>query len=250
MAVRHTSARKPVPYASAAESLTFKHNRNKQPEVINARLSNEIGCDCQPYHDILTIGRWRALGALVRKGEHAVAHGGKNKTIPLFCHCQIEFQTPELPETDCSGGIPGFEMLADATTEPEPEPTGKPPEGFTFGGWINDPTPEAPAPEPIPEPAADDEDIDTWAEAYNERIMQQHDEREREAGEYYAQVRMDTIRNAAVELLEACRNAELYLECQQSEIFDNDVRRRHLAQLRAAINAALGIAPMALDLDR
>jgi hypothetical protein len=126
MTVRHTSARKPVPYASAAEALTFKHNRNRQPEVIAARLSNEIGCDCAPYHDILTIGRWRALGALVRKGEHAVAHGGKNKTIPLFCHCQIEFKTEALPETDCSGGIPGFEGIDQGTTEPEPEPIPEP----------------------------------------------------------------------------------------------------------------------------
>jgi hypothetical protein len=234
MTVRHTSARKPVPYASAAEALTFKHNRNRQPEVIAARLSNEIGCDCQPYHDILTIGRWRALGALVRKGEHAVAHGGKNKTIPLFCHCQVEFKTEALPETDCSGGIPGFEGIDQSTTEPEATPTGHPPEGFTFGGWIN----TGPTTEPIPEPDADE------AERAAQRLELGLDLLSMGAHS----VRVDPA--AAPALLEACRNAELYLECQQSELFDNDVRRRHLAQLRSAINAALGIAPVTLDLDR
>ncbi len=91
------SATRPrVPYATPGDALTFKFNRNRQPEVIAARLDTEIGCDCEPYRDILTAGRWRALGSAIRKGEHAVAHGGKYKTIPLFCRCQLELSQYDL----------------------------------------------------------------------------------------------------------------------------------------------------------
>ena len=57
-----------------------------------ARRSNAdsgLECACRPYVDILTAGRWRALGAHVKAGEHAVTRVGKFGNTPIFCRCQV-----------------------------------------------------------------------------------------------------------------------------------------------------------------
>ena len=50
---------------------------------------------CKSYEDVLTAGRWRALGYFIRKGQTAINRGGKHGTIPLFCRCQVESILPQ-----------------------------------------------------------------------------------------------------------------------------------------------------------
>lgn len=66
-------------------------------------------CECEPYEDIFTFGRWRALGQAVKKGEKALRivsfAKGKSRTdqegnevegrlfptsLCLFCRCQTQ----------------------------------------------------------------------------------------------------------------------------------------------------------------
>ena len=47
---------------------------------------NAFQCGCAPYIDILTFGRWRALGRPVRKGQKGTRIG----RATLFCACQVE----------------------------------------------------------------------------------------------------------------------------------------------------------------
>lgn len=78
--------------------------------AIEARAEAGIheNCDCQPYEDVFTIGRWNAQGYSVRRGEkalrvssYAVTEGedetdGEAKrhlrpvNLVLFCRCQVE----------------------------------------------------------------------------------------------------------------------------------------------------------------
>lgn len=75
-----------------------------------ARLRAELACNCEPYRDVLTFARWKALGRSVRKGEKAhrlavyhesayreegepetVEHHAKvHATACVFCRCQTE----------------------------------------------------------------------------------------------------------------------------------------------------------------
>mgnify|MGYP001617845764 CR=1 FL=1 len=51
-------------------------------------MGNE--CPCTPYVDILTAGRWRALGCSIKAGESAMHRAGRLGNTPLFCRCQVE----------------------------------------------------------------------------------------------------------------------------------------------------------------
>jgi hypothetical protein len=53
-----------------------------------------LPCGCKAYREVLTVGRWRALGYLIRQGESACHRAGKSATIPLFCACQVEQAGP------------------------------------------------------------------------------------------------------------------------------------------------------------
>src|SRR5438309_8274788 len=84
-----TLPRERIPYASPAAALKFP-GRCKNPDgSFKDRRDADNGCECQSYVDILTRGRWNALGYYIRPGEHANFHGGKEKAIPLFCRCQL-----------------------------------------------------------------------------------------------------------------------------------------------------------------
>ena len=56
------------------------------------RQNYELGlpCGCRAYREVLTAGRWRALGRMIRKGESACHRAGKRASIPLWCACQTE----------------------------------------------------------------------------------------------------------------------------------------------------------------
>ena len=130
--------------------LGFTRSAKNPDGTFKDRRDVDNGCECKSYVDILTAGRWRALGYGIRQGEHATFHGGKTKKLPLFCRCQVEAPDDEptaaplivvdpfAPSTGLD--IPGFEPV-----EPEPLP-GATGSGWTIGGWIN-------SPEPTPEPA-------------------------------------------------------------------------------------------------
>lgn len=66
-----------------------------------------LDCDCQPYEDVFTYARWRALGYQVKAGEKAIRiptiktvtqeddHGETTtrrikKTSCVFCRCQVK----------------------------------------------------------------------------------------------------------------------------------------------------------------
>jgi len=87
---RSPSNRTPrVPYASVAAALKFPGRCRLPNGELKDRRDVDNGCQCRSYIEILTAGRWRALGFYVRGGEHANFRGGKQKTIPLFCACQV-----------------------------------------------------------------------------------------------------------------------------------------------------------------
>ena len=78
-----------------------------------ASLAMALTCDCVPYQDTYTFGRWIAQGYAVRKGEHGhhisvkhetekrdketgeVTTGERWGTAVVFCRCQVAPLTPK-----------------------------------------------------------------------------------------------------------------------------------------------------------
>lgn len=123
-----TQTRKPIiprtPPMTAEEATAFSGVSNASIiQVVTAlefRKAQEIhpDCSCQPYEDVFTFHRWKALGQSVKKGEKSlrisswVPRGGKRNGLPeslsepererigevklrpqtlcLFCRCQVE----------------------------------------------------------------------------------------------------------------------------------------------------------------
>ncbi len=73
-----------VPYESAAAALTFRGK-----SAVKRLNAPAWQCGCKPYTDILTRGRWNALGLYIRRGETALYRAGRSANIPVFCRCQV-----------------------------------------------------------------------------------------------------------------------------------------------------------------
>lgn len=89
------------------EARTFTHKSESSYQQVKSQLS----CDCEPYEDVFTYGRWKALGQQVQKGERSiklqtwipivdkdengdpVTTGVRPKTASLFCRCQTRPET-------------------------------------------------------------------------------------------------------------------------------------------------------------
>ncbi len=104
---------------SAGEARTFDHvseaSFGQICEAIQERAGEGVypDCDCQPYRDVFTFGRWLDQGMAVRKGERALKISsfvkrdpkpGQDpteerlipKTLCLFCRCQVsEKEAPQ-----------------------------------------------------------------------------------------------------------------------------------------------------------
>ena len=78
------STTKRVPYQSPEQALHFKKAAWKRAE-----MNLGLPCQCQAYVDVLTAGRWRALGCHIRRGEAAALHVGRAGNTPVFCRCQV-----------------------------------------------------------------------------------------------------------------------------------------------------------------
>ena len=79
-----SSTRKSTPYTP---DTVFKFPGKGRTKRENTHSG--LDCDCRPYVDILTAGRWRALGAHVKSGEHANLRVGRFGNTPIFCRCQV-----------------------------------------------------------------------------------------------------------------------------------------------------------------
>ena len=73
-----------------------------------AIIKDQIPCECEPYRDVFTFNRWKALGCHVRKGEHGIRidiytertiedkETGEEKKVKArakavcFCRCQVD----------------------------------------------------------------------------------------------------------------------------------------------------------------
>lgn len=81
-------------------------------EVKRQNTNLGLPCGCRAYLDVLTPGRWRALGRRIRAGESAILRVGRRANTPVFCRCQLE-AAPIDPkdiytETGDINDIPGF----------------------------------------------------------------------------------------------------------------------------------------------
>ena len=92
--------------------------RFKGRSAVKRESTPKLPCGCKPYVDVLTIGRWHALGEYVRAGEKADNRAGKNLRTPVFCRCQLlgkpdQREGNELPasnwEEQEAEPIPGFD---------------------------------------------------------------------------------------------------------------------------------------------
>ena len=91
------------------EESAQRFDRGPSDNSVDA-LRRELTCECEPYVDVLTFARWKALGRSVRKGQKAhrlavyhetayreegdpenVEHHAKvHATACVFCRCQTE----------------------------------------------------------------------------------------------------------------------------------------------------------------
>ena len=95
------------PAMSPSDAKSFKtFSVNNAAEITSALALR--GCSCQPYKDVFTFNRWKALGRHVKKGEHGIRlsvmteteqedrETGEVKTRKVmhrayvFCACQVE----------------------------------------------------------------------------------------------------------------------------------------------------------------
>lgn len=101
-------ARRTRPQMTAIEARTFKTFSVSNATTITEALQAKGCTTCQPYEDVYTFNRWKALGYHVKKGEHGMRipvinevekedqASGKVSTRKLFhtsavfCRCQVE----------------------------------------------------------------------------------------------------------------------------------------------------------------
>ena len=90
--------------------------------LLNTAITYE--CGCRQYADVLTIGRWRALGYYIRRGEHADydKRAGRQKTIPLFCRCQINSAATDAPAQEDRRNLAPDELAAMGATAEQMAP--------------------------------------------------------------------------------------------------------------------------------
>jgi hypothetical protein len=123
-----------IPYASPAEALRFKGVSQRRRD----HYPLDLPCHCQAYVDVLTAGRWRALGYYIRPGESACFRAGKRANTPVFCRCQVlhrdtptDFMADLAPcaacdepaELDSNGLCADCAPLATVASDMEPEPS-------------------------------------------------------------------------------------------------------------------------------
>lgn len=100
------------PRMTEAEAKDFDHYSPANiVRVLDAMAAK--GCQCQPYADVYTYGRWTAQGMQVQRGEKSIAipiivNGDDEEdpdgeirpgvrllwTAHLFCRCQVQPRTP------------------------------------------------------------------------------------------------------------------------------------------------------------
>lgn len=68
---------------TSANAANFDSISEANATVVDAALT----CACQPYLDVLTYDRWRALGRQVRHGQHGIRI---NRGPTVFCKCQTD----------------------------------------------------------------------------------------------------------------------------------------------------------------
>ena len=83
-ALRNAPAARTPGYYETHDPLQFRGR--SQVKRLNAPA---WPCGCKPYVDVLTAGRWRALGYSIAPGQSAEYHAGKRATVPVFCRCQL-----------------------------------------------------------------------------------------------------------------------------------------------------------------
>jgi hypothetical protein len=106
---RRRNGRSTRPPMTAEEARQFDH-MSAQNAVLLRDAAALRGCECEPYRDWFTYGRWRAQGYQVQKGEHGVRLGiiikserreqvdGEEKVTTtrrpwsthVFCRCQVQ----------------------------------------------------------------------------------------------------------------------------------------------------------------
>lgn len=116
------TGRTAVRYASPADALKFRVSKRRRDHAIL-----DLPCHCAAYVDVLTRGRWNALGYVIRSGESACYRAGKNATTPVFCRCQVALRdadsaAPAPEEWHPGDAIPGFDDAAPIAPTPAPEP--------------------------------------------------------------------------------------------------------------------------------
>ena len=72
--------------------------------ILDALESGE--CQCMPYRDVQTSGRWRAAGLKAKGGNKAIARIGRYGTTPVWCRCQVEPMPSEAEQAAQRGGKP------------------------------------------------------------------------------------------------------------------------------------------------
>lgn len=84
------SARQPK--MTAAEALEFNRFSIMNATNVFAALQDGGRCKgtCEPYRDVFTFGRWKALGCHVRKGEHGIK-------IPVIITKEVVSDDPDQP---------------------------------------------------------------------------------------------------------------------------------------------------------
>ena len=129
LASSHVFCRCQVEEAKGYEPGTVFRFKGKS---IAARANENIGleCGCKAYVDVLTAGRWRALGYYIRPGESACHRAGKQGNTPIFCRCQVQLSGFE---PDYVSTVPAYDPF-----EPDEIP---------FEGGV-------PEPDPVPDRAA------------------------------------------------------------------------------------------------
>ena len=95
------------PTMTAEQARTFEHGTSSNNA---AMLQAVLPCNCKPYEDIFTYGRWKAQGFQVRRGEKSkkitTYKTGKTKVdektgeetpgrkfakkSAVFCRCQVK----------------------------------------------------------------------------------------------------------------------------------------------------------------
>ncbi len=75
---------RPASYYDTHDPLKFRGKTAWKREATDIGLE----CGCKAYQDVLTAGRWRALGYFIKPGETACHRAGLRANTPLFCRCQ------------------------------------------------------------------------------------------------------------------------------------------------------------------